>query len=127
MTDMLYLDVSIIVGTAVGATEGKAVGKAVSVIVGTAVGTTVGKAVEVTVGVIVGTAVGPTVGKAVGDTVGVIVGKAVGDTLVVAATVTLRTLCPKYSVTYTLPLLSTAMPVGQFRFAAVAETIISLL
>ena len=74
---------------------------------GTAVGATVGEDVGVAVGIIVGTAV-----------VGIALGGAV--TAAAAVTVTLRTLFPFNSATYTLSLLSIATPVGKYRFAAVA-------
>ena len=75
--------------------------------VGVAVGATVGEVVGVAEGVLVGAAV-----------VGVALGVAV--TAAAAATVTLRTLSPFHSVKYTLSLLSTATPLGVYRFAAVA-------
>ena len=73
-------------------------------------------------GALVGTAEGATVvgtEAVVGRAVGIKVGDGVDDDTD-DVTVTLRTLFPLDSATYTLPLLSTEMPMGPYKFAAVA-------
>ena len=110
-------------GSGVGSVEGAVEGTAA--IDGAVEGTAVVGAIDVVEGVWVGDVVGAAddgvdVGNKVGASVGALVVRAVD-------TVTLRTLFPPYSDTYTLPLLSTATPEGLDRLAAVAETLISLL